>query len=73
MGKYIGQDVFGQFMVTMKYDENDTTFGGIKLELDIGIELQSPYFNIRWDFFPYHPENLWVNDNSITLSWSKSF
>jgi hypothetical protein len=73
MGKYIGQDVFGQFMVTMRYDENDTTFGGIKFELDIGIELQSPYFNIRWDFFPYHPENLWVNDNSITLSWSKSF
>ena len=73
MGKYIGQDVFGQFMVTMKYDENDTTFGGIKFELDIGLELQSPYFNIRWDFFPYHPENLWVNDNSITLSWSKSF
>jgi len=73
MGKYIGQDVFGQFMVTMKYDENDTTFGGIKFELDLGIELQSPYFNIRWDFNPYHPENWWVNDNSITLSWSKSF
>ena len=73
IGKYIGQDMFAQLMLTMRYDENDTTFGGIRFEPDIGIELQSPYFNIRWDFFPNHPENLWVNDNSITLSWSKSF
>jgi hypothetical protein len=73
IGKYIGQDMFFHIMPTMRYDENDTTFGGIKFELDVGIELQSPYFNIRWDFYPYHPENWWVNDNSITLSWSKSF
>jgi len=73
IGKYIGQDMFIQGMLTMKYDENSAVFGGIRFEPDIGIELQSPYFSIRWDFFPYHPENWWVNDNSITLSWSKSF
>jgi hypothetical protein len=73
IGKYIGQDMFLQGMLTMRYDENSTIFGGIVFEPDIGIELQSPYFNIRWDFYPYHPENWWVNDNSITLSWSKSF
>jgi hypothetical protein len=73
IGKYIGQDMFIQGMLSIRYDENDTRFGGLKLEPDIGIELQSPLFNIRWDFFPYSPENWWVNDNSITLSWSKSF
>jgi len=73
IGKYIGQDMFIQGMLTMKYDENSTVLGGLVFEPDIGIELQSPYFNIRWDFFPNHPENFWVNDNSITLSWSKSF
>ena len=73
MGKYIGQDMFAQGMLTMKYDENDTLFGGIKIETDIGVELQSPYFNIRWDFNPYNPEKWSVNDISITLSWSKSF
>jgi len=73
IGKYFGQDMFLQGMFTMKYDENSSLLGGIRIEPDIGIELQSPYFNIRWDFFPYHPENLWINDNSITLSWSKSF
>jgi hypothetical protein len=83
IGKYIGQDMFVQFMLTLKYDENsdvynNNVFGGLRFEPDIGIELQSPFinrwnFNIRWDFYPYHPENWWVNDNSITLSWSKSF
>jgi len=76
MGKYIGQDMFFQGMITMKYDENNNLFGGLRIEPDIGIELQSPFINIRWDFSPdlyhYHPENLFVG-NSITLSWSKSF
>ena len=73
IGKYIGQSMFIQFMGTMRYDENSTLFGGLTFDLDVGIELQSPFLNIRWDFFPLHPENWWVNDNSITLSWSKSF
>jgi hypothetical protein len=73
VGKYIGQDMFIQGMLSMRYDENYLALGGLRFEPDIGIELQSPLFNIRWDFFPYHPENWWVNDNSITLTWSKSF
>jgi hypothetical protein len=73
IGKYIGQDMFIQGTLTMRYDENSTLLGGLTFEPDIGIELNTPFVNIRWDFFPYHPENLWVSDNSITLSWSKSF
>jgi hypothetical protein len=73
IGKYIGNDMFVQGTLTMKYDENKRSFGGIKFEPDIGIELQSPFFGIRWSFFPNHPENWWVDDNSITLTWRKSF
>jgi len=73
IGKYIGQNMFIQGMLTMRFDENNPDFGGLRFEPDIGIELESPLFNIRWDFFPYHPENWWVNDNSITLTWSRSF
>jgi hypothetical protein len=73
IGKYIGQDVFIQGSLTMKYDENDNTLGGLRFEPDIGIEWQSPYVNIRWDFFPSSPQNWWVTDNSITLSWTFSY
>jgi hypothetical protein len=73
IGKYIGQDMFIQGNITLKFDENSVAFGGLKLEPDFEIELQSPFLNIRWGFIPYHPQNWWVNDNSITLIWSKSF
>ena len=73
IGKYIGRDMFIQGMLTMRYDSNNTSFGGLVFEPDIGIELQSPFLKIRWDFFPYHPENWWVSDNSITLTWSMSY
>jgi len=76
IGKYIGQDMFFQGMGTLKYDENNKIFDGFRIDLDIGLEWQSPFINIRWDFTPdlynYHPENLMIG-NSITLSWSKSF
>ncbi|MDR2717684.1 MAG: translocation/assembly module TamB domain-containing protein [Treponema sp.] len=69
-GKYIGQDMFVQGMLSMRYDENKDTF---VLAPDIGIEMQNPLFGIRWDFTPTHPENWYVNDTSITLTWSRSF
>jgi len=76
IGKYISQDMFFQGMITLKYDENNSTLGGLRFEPDFGIELQSPFINIRWDLSPdlynYRPEN-WLIGNSITLSWSKSF
>jgi len=73
IGKYIGRDMFFQAMLRMRYDPKSSSFGGLVFEPDIGIELQSPILNIRWDFFPYHPENWWVSDNSITLTWSMSY
>ena len=73
IGKYIGQDMFFQSMVKLKYDENSTVLGGVTFEPEIGIEFQTPFLNIRWDYFiPEIKKNFWVN-NAITLMWSKSF
>ncbi|MDR2363862.1 MAG: translocation/assembly module TamB [Spirochaetaceae bacterium] len=72
-GKYIGRDMFVQSMLSFRYDKNKTTWGGLTFEPDIGVELETPLFNIRWDFIPTHPENWYINDNSITLTWTRSF
>jgi hypothetical protein len=82
VGKYLSPDMFVQGMLTMRY--NDTTgpkeglyrmnndalvVGQMLLEPDIGIELHSPLFDIRWNITPMHPENLFINDTSFTLTW----
>ena len=72
-GKYIGQDMFIQGMLSMRYDANKPSFGGLTFAPDIGLELQNPLFSIRWDFVPTHPENWYANDNSITLTWNRTF
>jgi hypothetical protein len=74
-GKYIGQDMFVQGMLSMRYDANKNTFG---VQPDLGLELQGAMFRnynfrIRWDFTPEHPENWYANDNSITLTVSKTY
>jgi hypothetical protein len=73
VGKYIGSDVFAQAMVSLRYDEKKRTFGGYTIEPDLGIELQSPLGNIRWNLVPTHPENWYINDCSFTISWNFSF
>ncbi|MDR2757806.1 MAG: translocation/assembly module TamB [Spirochaetaceae bacterium] len=73
LGKYIGSDMFFQSMLSLRYDENKTTMGGYAFEPDFGIELRNPLFDIRWDFVPRHPENMFVNDHSITLIWRRTF
>jgi hypothetical protein len=73
IGKYIGAAMFTQGMLSLRYDENKQSTGGLAFEFDIGIELRSPLFNIRWNFVPLHPESLYVEDISFTLTWRKSF
>jgi hypothetical protein len=65
--------MFFQGMLSLRYDENKPSLGGLTFEPDFGVELQNPLFGIRWDFVPTHPENWYVDDNSITFTWSRSF
>jgi hypothetical protein len=73
LGKYIGSDMFFQSMFSLRYDENKQTFGGYTFEPEVGIELRSPLFDIRWDIVFRHPEHLFVDDSSITLTWRWTF
>jgi hypothetical protein len=74
-GKYIGADMFLQTILSVRYDpaRADEAWGGLKLEPDIGIEWRGPLFNIQWNLVPQHPENLYMDDLSFTLSWDWSF
>ena len=75
LGKYFGPDFFVQSMVSLRYDplNQDTLFGGLTVEPEIGAELRSPLFTINWNFVPKTGESLFINSQSITISWKWSF
>jgi hypothetical protein len=74
-GKYVRSDMFVQSMLSLRYDETQERFGGLRFEPDIGIELQSPLFAIRWNFAPTFDDNdtVFMDDVSFTLTWRWTF
>ena len=73
IGKYFGSAMFGQAMLSFKYDENKVTWGGLKLEPEVGLEMRNPLFDIHVNLVPLHPENWFMDDISFSLIWRRSF
>jgi hypothetical protein len=79
LGKYFGPNMFLQGMFAFRYDEERRNqeglpiYQGLTLEPDISFELRNPLFDVRLNLTPLHPENLFVNDLSFTLTWRRSF
>ncbi|MCL1928427.1 MAG: hypothetical protein FWG07_06525 [Treponema sp.] len=76
MGKYFGPQLFGQAMLAFRYEQYRREYGGMRPELNIGLDLRSPLFDVRWNVGALHLENLYLNDfvsnQSISLirRWS---
>ncbi|MCR5620770.1 MAG: translocation/assembly module TamB domain-containing protein, partial [Treponema sp.] len=85
MGKYFGDSIYADALLQFTYDEYSEMTGagvlgsGIVFRPEIGIELEAPFANIRWNFAPdlealrYGNVPDIVAGNSITLSWRFTF
>ena len=73
MGKFIGTDLFGEAMLSFKYDENKIDWGGLVLEPELGFELRNPLFDIQFNMVLLHPENLFMDDITFSLVWRRTF
>jgi hypothetical protein len=65
-GKYFSSDMFFQGSVLLQYDANKLKMGGYTFDANLGIELRSPLFDIRWNIAPLKYETFF--DMSFTLS-----
>jgi len=70
MGKYIGRDLFAQTRISFQYNQYQTEYWRM-LEMDIGLDLRTPLFDVRWNISPQpeHFDHLFVSDQSISLVW----
>ena len=73
MGRYIGADLFGEALITFQYDPLNPDWGGVVLQPEIALEMQTPLFDIRFSINPLGTENWFMEDISFSLIWRRSF
>lgn len=80
IGKYFGSALYADALMHWTYDESriddKMTAGGLVFKPEFGLELESPFANIRWTTAPDIDamlNNRIVSSTSITLSWKFSF
>jgi hypothetical protein len=73
LGKYLGTDLFIQALVRFQTIQAVNSTYNIQTEGELRFEWTTPFFLLEWIFTPQHPENLFLSDNSIGLSWKFSY
>ena len=73
LGKYLGTDLFLEALVRFQNVEDLTSTREIRTEGELNLEWVTPFFLLEWTFTPTHPENLYLSDNSIGLSWKYAY
>ena len=78
-GKYFGSAIYADAALHLSYDDplrntpKKTAYNGILFEPELGLEMSTPFANIRWAISPTNLDSLFVDNTSITFSWSFSY
>ncbi len=79
IGKYLGSNLYVDAMVRASFEDEfggKTSAGQLVFRPEIGLELESPFVNIRWNMAPNLyglKNNQFVPSTSVTLSWKFTF
>jgi len=82
MGKYLGSAIYADALLHFSYYDPKSAentgkpqgvFGNLLFQPELGLEVATPFFLLRWGFTPTSPKTLFVADNSVTLSWKFSY
>ncbi len=78
LGKYLGNDLFLEMM--LRFQSPDLLapntiggLGGVNIDSEISLEWKTPFFLLEWSLLPKHPEDLFLTDNTLSLSWKFSY
>lgn len=67
-GKYIGDKLFFQAMVTLVSDPLAST-SSLSLNSDVSLEWKAPHFTLNWSIKPENLDSLFIEDQSFSFSW----
>ena len=82
IGKYFGSAIYADALLHLShYDSKSLKNGGsqrpvynnILFQPEIGLEMATPFFLLRWSVAPTKPDTLFVGDAALTFSWKYSY
>lgn len=82
MGKYLGSAIYADALLHFSYYDplsaqntgnRQGIYGNLLFQPELGLEMQTPFFLLRWGVAPSRIDTLFVSDNSLTLSWKFSY
>ena len=82
IGKYFGSAIYADALLHLShYDSKLLKNGGSKrpvykdilFQPEIGLEMATPFFLLRWSVAPTKPDTLFVGDTALTFSWKYSY
>jgi len=82
IGKYFGSAIYADALLHLNhYDSKSLKNSGSKrpvykdilFQPEIGLEMATPFFLLRWSVAPTKPDTLFVGDTALTFSWKYSY
>lgn len=82
IGKYFGSAIYADALMHLShYDSKSLKNSGTKrpvynnllFQPEIGLEMATPFFMLRWSVAPTKPDTLFVGDAALTFSWKYSY
>ena len=82
IGKYFGSAIYADALLHLShYDSKSLKNSGSKrpvykdilFQPEIGLEMTTPFFLLRWSVAPTKPDTLFVGDTALTFSWKYSY
>ena len=82
IGKYFGSAIYADALLHLShYDETSLKNGGdnrpvyknLLFQPEVGLEMATPFFMLRWSVAPTKPDTLFVGDAALTFSWKYSY
>ncbi len=82
IGKYFGSAIYADALLHLShYDakslinsgSNRPVYKDLLFQPEIGLEMATPFFLLRWSVAPTKPDTLFVGDAALTFSWKYSY
>lgn len=82
IGKYFGSAIYADAMLHLSYYDplsikkdivKKSVYGNLLFQPEIGLEMSTPFFLLRWHMTPSSPDTLFVQDAGLTISWKYSY